>query len=78
MQAGDRVPDGREHPLDLVLAAFVDAELDAARTESAGQRGAGQAVVELDPGAEPFERVVARVAVHIGLVDLLDLVARMR
>ena len=78
MQARDRVADRREHPLDLVLAAFVDAELDCAGAEPAGLRGRGRAVVELDAGRAALERIVFRVALDLGLVDLLDLVARMR
>jgi hypothetical protein len=48
MQSGDRVADGREHSLHLVLAALVDGELDAARPEAAGGRRAGRPVVQLD------------------------------
>ena len=77
MQSRDGVADGREHPLHLVLAAFVDAELDAAGPEAAGVRGARRPVVELDAVAEPLERLVGGVALDLGLVDLLDLVARM-
>ena len=69
MQARHGVPDGREHPLDLVLAAFVDAELDASGAEAAGLRGARRAVVELDPFVEVLERLVARVALDSAIFN---------
>ena len=69
--------DRREHALDLVLAAFVHRQLDAVRAEAARAGGRGRAVVELDAVAEPLERLVGRLALDLGLVDLLDLVARM-
>ena len=70
--------DGLEHPPHLVLATFVDGDLDAPRAEPTGLRGARRAVVQLDPCAQPLERLLARVVLDFGLVDLLDLVARVR
>jgi len=49
VQSRDGVPDGREHPLDLVLAALVNAQLDPAGAEAVGLRRARRAVVQLDP-----------------------------
>jgi hypothetical protein len=43
--------DRGEHPLDLVLAAFVEDELHAAAAETAGLRRGGRTVVELEPRA---------------------------
>ncbi|HEY6151357.1 MAG TPA: hypothetical protein VIW19_12625 [Gaiellaceae bacterium] len=48
MEAGDGMADRGKHPLDLVLAAFVEGELDAAAAETAGLRRGGRTVVELD------------------------------
>ena len=44
----------------------------------AGLRGRGRAVVELEPRPELLERIVRGLALDLGLVDLLDLVARVR
>ena len=76
MQPRDRVADSSEHPLDLVLAAFVHAQLDAVRAEAASSGARGRTVVELEPSFQAAKRVVGRLALDIGLVDLLDLVAR--
>ena len=70
--------DRLEHPLHLVLAAFVDRELDAGRPEPADAGRRGAAVVELDPGRERGERLVRGLALDLGLVDLVHLVARVR
>jgi hypothetical protein len=43
--------DRGHHALDLVLAAFVEDQLEAARAQAARLRGRGRAVVELDPVA---------------------------
>jgi hypothetical protein len=48
VQSRNGVPDGREHSLDLMLAALVDAQLDATRAEPAGLRRARRAVGEVD------------------------------
>jgi hypothetical protein len=72
------VADRGEHPLHLVLAAFVDAQLDGARAEEPGLGGSGRAVVEVDPCAEALELLFGRVVLDPGFVDLLDLVARVR
>jgi hypothetical protein len=74
----DRVTDGRKHPLDLVLAAFVDAQLDPVRAEAAGSGRRGRAVVQLDAVLEAAEGLVVWLALDLGFVDLLDLVARVR
>ena len=76
MQPRHRVADGREHPLDLVLAALVEDELDATRAEAAGSGGRGAAVVELHALAQALQRVLVRVALDLGDVRLLDAVAR--
>jgi len=51
VQLRDRVADGREHPLHLVLPALVDGELDAAGAEAPRLRRARRPVIELDPRA---------------------------
>jgi hypothetical protein len=56
VQPRDRVPHRGEHPLDLVLAALVDAQLDRRGSEQAGLRGGGQAVVELDAFPQALHR----------------------
>ncbi len=76
MQAQNRVADGVEHAAHLPVSAFVDRQLDRAGREPDDARGRGRAVVELDPGGEPGERGVGRLALDDGDVDLLDLVAR--
>src|SRR4051812_25402826 len=48
VQAYNRVPDGLEHPLDLVLAALVDGHFDAGRSDPADASGSAAAVLELD------------------------------
>ena len=53
-------------------------ELDTRRGQPAGAGRRGRAVVELDPVLELRERLVRRLALDLGLVDLLDLVARVR
>ena len=68
--------DRGQHPLDLVLAPFVQRQLDAARPEAADAGAGGRPVVELDPGAQPLEGLVRGLALDLGLVDLLDFVAR--
>jgi len=47
VEAGHRVADGFQHPLDLVLAAFVDRELEPGRFKAPHPGGRGAAVVEL-------------------------------
>jgi hypothetical protein len=48
VEADHRVADGFEHPLDLVLAALVNRELELGRCEAPDAGGRGAAVVELD------------------------------
>ncbi len=77
MQAHDRVPDSGEHALDLVLAAFVEGELELPRPEAADVGGGRGPIVELDARAEALERLLGGLAFDLDLVDLLDAVARM-
>src|SRR5262249_40131076 len=72
----DRMPHCSHHSLDLVLAAFVDRELDLVRSEAPSLGRRRRAVIELNALLELCERLVARLALDLGLVDLLDLVAR--
>jgi hypothetical protein len=76
MQAADRVTDGVEHPLDLAIAPFVNRQLDPVIADAAHLRGRGHAVVELHSLAQRTQHVLARTPADLGLVDLLDLVAR--
>ena len=78
VQAPDGVADRLEHALDLVLAALVERELDGVGAQQPGLGGRGAAVLELDPSPKARERAVGRAALDLGLVDLLDLVARVR
>jgi hypothetical protein len=78
VQPDDRVPDGLAHPLDLVLAALVEGQLEAARREAADLCRRRAAVLELDALGEPPQSLVVQFARDVRLVDLLDLVARMR
>ncbi len=75
------VPDGRAHPLDLVLSPFVDRELEERAVPAAAQHsyacGRRAAFLELDPLGEPSECVCTRLPLDESLVDLLDLVAWM-
>ena len=77
VEARDRMADGGEHPLDLVLAALVEGQLDGRRREAPRLRWSGRAVVELHAVTELCERLVARLALDLGLVDLLDAVPGM-
>jgi hypothetical protein len=78
VQPAHGVADGVQHPLHLVFASLVERELELRWAEPPDAGGRGAAVVELDALAEAAERVVARLALDLGLVDLLDLVARVR
>jgi hypothetical protein len=69
--------DRGQHPLDLVLAALVDRELYPVRPEAADACRRAPPVVELNARAKPLERVVGRLSLDLGLVDLLHLVAGM-
>src|SRR4051812_6313595 len=77
VESRDRVADGGEHPFDLMLASLVQDELDATAGKAARPRRCSRAVVELDPVAQPLQRLFVRVALDLGDVDLLDAVARM-
>ena len=70
--------DRGAHPLDLVLAALVERELDGdgpSRRTCAGAVGPSSSST---PFASRSQRLVGRLALDLGDVDLLDLVARMR
>jgi excinuclease ABC subunit C len=51
------VPDGGEHPLDLVLASLVEDELDAPRAEAACPGRSRAAVLELHAAAQALESI---------------------
>jgi len=72
------VPDGGAHPLDLVLPALVECQLDRRRCEQSRLRRRCSAIVELDTPRELPERIGIQLALHLDLVDLLDAVARVR
>src|SRR5579884_236059 len=74
----DRVTDGLEHPLHLVLASLVHGQLDTPAPEPAGARGRRSPVVELDPAFELRERGGRWITLDLGDVDLVHLVARVR
>ena len=76
MQRTNRKADRSEHPLDLVLAAFVHRQFDLGGREASRPRRRSPPVVELEALFELAERLVARLTLDLGLVDLLDLVAR--
>src|SRR5579875_1650521 len=48
VESADRQADGREHPLDLMLAALVEHELDAAASQAARPSRRRRPVVQLD------------------------------
>ena len=68
------MPDRLAHPLHLVLAALVERQLEPRRAEAANPGGRGLAVLEVDPGDEPRDLGVGRLALDVGLVDLVHLV----
>ena len=72
------MPDRLAHPLDLVLAALVEDELEPRRAETPDAGGRGRAVLELDALGQAAEDLVRRPALDVGLVDLVHLVARVR
>ena len=78
MQARDRQPDRGAHPFHLVLAALVEHELQPIRPEPLCTCRRGPAVVEVDAVAQLPELLVARLALDLDLVDLLDAVPRVR
>src|ERR671936_2611311 len=65
----DRVADRCEHPLDLVLAALLDRELDFVRAEARCLGRRGRAVVELDALLEASERFVCRLDTDLANVN---------
>src|SRR3954469_547401 len=78
LEPAHRMTDRVAHPADLAVAALVERQLETAGRQAADARGRGRAVVQLDAGAQPVERLRVRVARHLGAVHLLDLVARVR
>jgi len=70
--------DGLAHALDLVLAAFVQRQLELRRAKTPNTGRSGAAVLELDACRELLQRLVVGRAFHLDLVELLDAVARMR
>ena len=70
--------DCGEHALHLMLAAFVDHELDLSTSGTAGPGGSRAPVVELDPVFEPLDRGGEGIAFDRSDVDLVDLVTGMR
>jgi len=56
------VADRGQHPLDLVLAALVERELDPPGAKPPRLRWGREPVVELDAVTEPLERLVGRLA----------------
>jgi len=76
------VTDRLAHPLDLMLAALVQDQLQNRRTrapaENTSLRGGGATVVELDSLAERGERSRVGHPRDLGLVHLRNPVARMR
>jgi uncharacterized protein with GYD domain len=72
------VANSGQHPLHLVLAALVQGELDSRRGKPPRLRRRGSAIVEVKALAEPLEFVIGRLALDLGLVDLLDAVAGVR
>ena len=78
MQPPHRMAHRLAHSLYLVLAAFMDDELDARGTERADLRGRRAAVVEVDALGQLPERLWTRLALHLDVVDLVHLVARVR
>src|SRR6266542_3971367 len=78
MQAPGRVSDGFEHAFHLVLATFVDDQLDPRGPQATHARRRGRAVLELDASGQAAERGLARPPLHLGDVDLVYLVTWMR
>src|SRR5581483_3799093 len=76
--AAYRMADGLEHPLHLVLATLVDRQLDPPAREPADAGWSAPAVVELHARSQPPERALAGIPLDLHLVDLVDLVARVR
>ena len=77
MQATHGLADRLAHPLDLVLAALVERELDPLRAELSRARRRRRTVVQLDTVRRRCERLGRRRALDVGLVDLRYAVARM-
>ncbi len=78
LQAPDRMPDVLAHSLDLVLASFVDGELERVGGDPSHARRRGAAVVERHPGAECLHRLLANGRVGKDrAIGLLDFEARM-
>ena len=74
MQPPDAMADRFAHPAHLAVAAFVEDELEAGRTEPANARGRRETVLELDALGERAQGLVVRLPPGLHLVDLLDAV----
>jgi len=70
------VADRGAHPFHLMLAAFVQDELESGGPEAGDLRRRRGSVVELDTVSKPLQRLVRRLALDLGLVGLLHLVPR--
>ena len=68
--------DRSQHPLHLVLAAFVEDQLDPAGADPAGTGGSGASVLEVDAVAQPLQVLLVRIPLDVCDVRLLDAVAR--
>ena len=75
MQAAHRMAHRLEHALHLMLAAFVDRQLEARWPDPLDGRGRRRPVFELDARRELLEYPVARLSLHVHFVDLVHLVA---
>jgi hypothetical protein len=70
--------DGVDHPPHLAVASLVDRELEPRGREPPDLRRPRRPVVELDTVAETVQLLVRRPLPRLDLVDLVDLVARVR
>ena len=77
MESPNRVTNCLEHPLDLVLPALVDRELDPVRGHETRPGRRCPAVFELDSLGEATKRLGCGPALHLRDVHLVHLEARM-
>jgi len=77
-QPQDGMTDSLEHASYLPIAPLVQRELDPRRAEPTNAGRGGSSVLELEPGRERGESLVARLTPDVRHVDLLDAVPRMR
>ena len=76
MEPRHRVSDGGEHPLHLVLTAFVEGQLQTGRRKTLSLGRRRRSIVQLDASAQRLESFVRGLALDLDLVDLVHLVAR--